>query len=160
MSRAAKDQEIFNPTQKYVRIEFTGYGTEKLMSDPTSSAVDEKSPPEAAADLEAALREIVSRTPPKSSSQPNTDAERIRSAVARLTSNSIDALEALALELQDLQKFLQSEVQRVQSEIDSALAGMTIIIETLEPLKRSPDSIPVLTGTRLLGRKGRTYSGD
>jgi hypothetical protein len=52
------------------------------MSDPTSSAVDEKSPAEAATDVGAPL--------------PKTDAERIRSAVARLTSNSIDGLEALS----------------------------------------------------------------
>jgi hypothetical protein len=97
------------------------------MSGPASLPVDE-SPIELAADA---------------APQPRTDAERIRSAVARLTSNSIDGLEGLSSELQDLQKFLHSEVQRVQTEIDSGLAGIKIIIETLEPLKsRSDRSIP------------------
>jgi hypothetical protein len=97
------------------------------MSGPASLPVDE-SPIELAADA---------------AHQPRTDAERIRSAVARLTSNSIDGLEGLSSELQDLQKFLHSEVQRVQTEIDSGLAGIKIIIETLEPLKsRSDRSIP------------------
>ena len=128
-----------------------GYLSEKLMSDPTSSALDEKSPVEAVADVEAKLTEFVNRTVPKSSPQPRTDAEGIRSAVARLTSNSIDGLEALASELQDLQKFLHSEVQRVQSEIDSALAGIKIIIETLEPLRNRPDySLPGRTDTHVL----------
>ena len=104
------------------------------MSDPTSSAVDEKSPAEAARDVGAP--------------QPKTDAERIRSAVARLTSNSIDGLEALSSELQDLQKFLQSEVRRVQGEIDSALAGINIIIDTIAPWKSSPASSAPATGAR------------
>jgi hypothetical protein len=112
-----------------------------LMSDP-ALAVDEKSPAEAATDVGAP--------------QPKTDAERIRSAVARLTSSSIDGLEALSSELQDLQKFLHSEVQRVQREIDSALAGINIIIETLEPLKGRPDySRAGRTDTHVLRGHGR-----
>ncbi len=41
------------------------------------------------------------------------DAERIRSSVARLASNSIDDLEKLTSELQQLQEFLKSETERV-----------------------------------------------
>jgi len=106
------------------------------MSGPSSLAVDE-SPAETAADA---------------APQPKTDADRIRSSVARLTSNSIDGLEGLSSELQDLQKFLHSEVQRVQSEIDSALAGIKIIIETLEPLKNRPAD---RTDTHVSARPGR-----
>ena len=113
------------------------------MNDVTSS--DDASPTEPAADVQ---------TP-----RPKADAERIRSAVARLTSNSIDGLAALSSELQDLQKFLHSEVQRVQGEIDSALAGINIIIETLEPLKGRPDySLPGRTDTRVLRGHGRQLS--
>jgi hypothetical protein len=108
------------------------------MSDPTSSPVDGKSTAEPAADVEAELTDFMNRNLPRSSVQPSPDAERIRSAVARLTANSIDGLEALASELQELQKFLHSEVQRVQNEIESALAGIKIIVETLEPLKNRP----------------------
>ena len=108
------------------------------MSDPTSSAVDEKSPAGAATDVEA--------------TQLKSDAERIRSAIARLTSNSIDGLEGLSSELQDLRAFIHSEVQRVESEIDSALAGIKIIIETLEPLKNRPAD---RTDTHVSARPGR-----
>ena len=51
------------------------------------------------------------------------EAERIMSSVLRLTSNSIDGLEVLSSELRQLQTFLKSEVERVQSEIESALTG-------------------------------------
>jgi hypothetical protein len=70
-------------------------------------------------------------------SQIETDAERIRSSIARLTSNSLEGLEGLASELQQLQSFLKSEVERVQGEIESALAGINIIIETIAPWKTS-----------------------
>ena len=55
------------------------------------------------------------------------------SSVVRLTSKSIDGLEVLSSELRQLQTFLKSEVERVQSEIESALAGIKIIIETIAP---------------------------
>ena len=64
-----------------------------------------------------------------------TDAERIRSSVMRLISNSIGELEGLAAELQKLQEFLTSETGRVQQEIDSVLSGVSIIIETIAPWK-------------------------
>ena len=65
------------------------------------------------------------------------EAERILSSVLRLTSNSIDGLEVLSSELRQLQTFLKSEVERVQSEIESALAGIKIIIETIAPWVRA-----------------------
>jgi hypothetical protein len=67
--------------------------------------------------------------------QIEADAERIKSAVARLTATSIEGLEGLAFELQNLQTFLKSEVERVQGEIESALAGINIIVETIAPWK-------------------------
>src|SRR5205823_12155520 len=63
------------------------------------------------------------------------DADRIRSSIARLTSNSIDELEKLTAELRELQDFLSSETGRVQREIESVLAGIGIIIETIGPWK-------------------------
>src|SRR5215831_2431013 len=65
------------------------------------------------------------------------EAERIMSSVLRLTSNSIDGLEVLSSELRQLHTFLKSEVERVQSEIESALAGIKIIIETIAPWVRA-----------------------
>ena len=67
-------------------------------------------------------------------------AERIRSQVARLTSSSISELEGLTSELNSLQEFLKSEADRVQREVDSALAGIRIIIETISPWKSIPTS--------------------
>ena len=63
-------------------------------------------------------------------------AARIRSSIVRLTSNSIDGLEGLTSELQELQQFLKSETERVQNEIESVLAGISIIVESISPWKR------------------------
>jgi hypothetical protein len=62
------------------------------------------------------------------------DIERIMSSVAQLTSSSIEGLENLTSELHDLQKFLTTEVARVQSEVDNAMAGIKIIMEAIAPL--------------------------
>jgi hypothetical protein len=40
---------------------------------------------------------------------------------------------SFACELQGLQEFLKSETERVQSDIDNALAGLKIIIDTISP---------------------------
>ena len=61
------------------------------------------------------------------------DAERIRSSISRLTSNSIDELEMLISKLQELQEFLKSETSRVQGEIGSVLNG--VIIEAIASLQ-------------------------
>ena len=73
--------------------------------------------------------------------QIEDDAERSRSFVARITSNSIDELGGLASDLtsalQNLQEFLKSEGERVQREIvdyahlnRTAVAAIKTIIET------------------------------
>jgi hypothetical protein len=117
------------------------------MNAPTSSAVAEKSLP-VEPDVEAEISKLVEQTIPKRPPQIESDAERIRSSVARLTSNSIDGLEGLTTELQELQGFLKSEVERVQGEIESALAGIKIIIETIAPWKSTPVSPAPQTSTR------------
>jgi hypothetical protein len=63
------------------------------------------------------------------------DAERIRSSIARLTSNSTNELEKLISELEALQEFLKSETGRVQGEIESVLDGIKIIVEAITPWK-------------------------
>ena len=63
------------------------------------------------------------------------DVERIRSSIARLTSNSTDELEKLMAELERLREFLKSETERVQREIEGVLDGIGIIIEAIGPLK-------------------------
>ena len=63
------------------------------------------------------------------------DIERIMSSVARLTSSSIEGLENLTSELHEMQKFMKTEVARVQSEVDNAMAGIKIIMEAIAPLR-------------------------
>jgi hypothetical protein len=80
---------------------------------------------------------MVEQKHPKPVSEVETEAERIRSSVTRLALNSLEGLGGLASELQQLQSFLKSDVERVQGEIESALAGINIIIETIAALKTS-----------------------
>jgi hypothetical protein len=71
------------------------------------------------------------------SSHVENNIEGIRSTIARLSSNSVDGLERLTSELQELQKLLMLEVERVQSEISSALAGIQGITNVIAPWKRN-----------------------
>ena len=123
------------------------------MNAPTSSAAAEKSLP-VDLDVEAEISKLVEENIPKSPPQIETEVERIRSSLERLTSNSIDGLQGLTSELQELQRFLNSEVQRVQGEIESALAGIKIIIETIAPWKSSPVSLTSPTSARAAARAG------
>ena len=95
------------------------------MDTHTFPAADEKTPPP-----EEALAAQLSRD---NSSPPGPP--EISVAVARLTSNSIDELRKLVSELQKMQEFLNSEVNNVQRQIDSAIAGINIIVETIGPWK-------------------------
>ena len=115
------------------------------MNAPTSSTLADNSLP-VDSEVEAEISKLVGQNIPNRSSQ--IEIERISSSVARLTSNSVDGLEGLTSELQELQKFLNSEVQRVQGEIESALAGIKIIIETIAPWKSTPASLATPTTAR------------
>jgi hypothetical protein len=89
--------------------------------------------------------EEASSTPlSKEDSSPSGPPE-ISAAVARLTSNSMDELRKLVSELQKMQDFLKSEVDNVQHQIDSAVAGINIIVETIGPWKSIAAGTP---GTR------------
>ena len=109
------------------------------MNAPTSAA--DKSLP-VHPDVEAEIRKLAQETTPKRPAQLENEVERIRSSITRLTSSSIDGLQELTSELQELQRFLNSEVQRVQAEIESALAGIKIIVETIAPWKSGPALLP------------------
>ena len=92
--------------------------------------------------LDADLREEIGKlvaprlmTPGPQIEQRAHDIEHIMSSVAQLTSRSFEGLDNLTSELQDLQKFLQTEVARVQSEVDNAMAGIKIIMEAIAPLR-------------------------
>ena len=103
------------------------------MNAPTSSG-DAHKPVSVESQVEVEISKLVDQRISR------VDAERIRSSVVRLTSNSIDGLGSLSSELQALQKFIEFEVERVQGEIESALAGITVIIETIAPWKNTPVS--------------------
>ena len=106
-----------------------------MNSPPSSSAAPaEKS---LSSDGEAENGNLVEKRISKPLTHIEVEAERIMSSVVRLTSNSIDELEGLSSKLRQLQTFLESEVERVQSEIESALAGIKIIIETIAPWVRA-----------------------
>ena len=117
------------------------------MDDSTSSAFPNhplrssflEAPPETP-DVEKAISNLLEQAAPKLSPQSENNVERIRSSIARLSSVSIDGLQGLTSELQELQTFLNSEVSRVQGEIDSALSGIKIIMETIAPWKTPPIS--------------------
>ena len=113
------------------------------MDTPTSAALDEKKPPP---------EEAVATQPSKEKSNPASpleiSAERFNSSVARLTSNSVDELHKLASELQKMQEFLKTEVESVQRQIDSAVAGINIIVETIGPWKSMAASQTLPSGTR------------
>lgn len=139
-------KRVFNPMENIVRLGSMPNPQEKLMNAPTSPAAAEKLPVQL--DVEAEISKLVEEEIPKSSLRVENDVERIRSSVTRLASNSIDGLEALTSELQELQKFLKSEVERVQGEIESALAGIEIIVETIAPWKSTAVSPTPPASTR------------
>jgi len=110
---------------------------EKLMDSPTSEEVTEKSLAAKSA-VDSDVRDFEdesTKSAHTTHSKVGIDAERIRSSIARLTSNSTDELEKLVAELERLQEFLKSEAGRVQREIGSVLDGIGIIIEAIAPWK-------------------------
>ncbi|WP_426529003.1 hypothetical protein [Bradyrhizobium sp. McL0615] len=113
------------------------------MDTPTSAPLDDKIP---------SSEQAVATQPSKEKSGPSgpleISAERFNSSVARLTTNSIDELHKLAFELQKMQEFLKTEVESVQRQIDSAVAGINIIVETIGPWKSMAGSQTTPSGTR------------
>ena len=74
--------------------------------------------------------------------EPAAESKRLQSSVALFTSKSIKELEGLTFELHGLQEFLKSETERVQGDIDNALAGLRVIIDTISPWRNAlPDPV-------------------
>lgn len=116
------------------------------MNIPTPPA-DAEMPLPMNSDVEVEISKLVEQQIPKRNAFEN--AERLRTSLTRLTSGSINNLEGLASELQNLQEFLKSEVGRIQGEIESVLAGVKIIIETIAPWNSAGDSpVPPPKGGR------------
>ena len=113
------------------------------MDDSTSSASANHpflDAPSDTLDVETAISNLTEQASPKLSPQIENNVERIESSIARLSSASIDGLQGLTSELQNLQTFLNSEISRVQGEIEGALSGIKIIMETIAPWKSPPIS--------------------
>ena len=118
------------------------------MDSPTSAVSDEETPPLELA-LTTQLSKLAAREKSKPSSPLETTAEQFNSSVARLTSNSIDELQGLVSELQKMQEFLgTSEIDNVQRQIDNAMAGINIIVETIGPWKSIAGPHTPPSGTR------------
>jgi hypothetical protein len=109
------------------------------MSARTAAATVEKSLP-VESTIETEINSSIEEQTPKRI-QIEDDAERSRSFLARMTSNSIDELGELASELtsalENLKEYLKVEGERVQREIvdyahlnRTALAAIKTIIET------------------------------
>ena len=81
------------------------------MNAPTSSSAPAE---KLLSSVEAEISRLLAQKAPNPPTQIEADAERIKAAIARLTSNSIDGLEGLMSELQQLQAFLKCEVERVR----------------------------------------------
>jgi hypothetical protein len=78
------------------------------MNAPTSSSAPAE---KLLSSVEAEISRLLAQKAPNPPTQIEADAERIKAAIARLTSNSIDGLEGLMSELQQLQAFLKCEVE-------------------------------------------------
>ena len=108
--------------------------------------------PKSADEKTSAPEETLATQPGKEKSEPSSpleiNTERFNSSVARLTSNSIEDLHKLASELQKMQEFLKAEVDSVQRQIESAVAGINIIVDTIGPWKNFAGSQVHPPGTR------------
>src|SRR5580700_4773375 len=119
--------------------------------------ISETGPQKVFADIEQKAIEPKAMEP-KTKPKIEIDAERIRTSIARLTSNSIGELEGLAGELQKLDEFIKFETDRIQHDIDSLLSGIKIIVETIAPWKRQATVTATPLGparTVLAGGRGR-----
>ena len=105
------------------------------MNAPHSEFASDRSIPSAT--LETEIAGAAKQGHGERSARIGRDSERIISSVALFTSKSIKELEGLAVELQGLQEFLKSETERVQHDIDNALAGLKIIIDTISPWRNA-----------------------
>ena len=116
------------------------------MNAPTSAPIaDDKSLP-----LKSPLEEFPS--------QIENDTAQTKSSLARLTSNSVDRLERLMSEIQEMREFLVTEGERVQREIANyaqlnqnvALAATKIKAETVGTWKSPALASEVHSGAKQL----------
>ena len=106
------------------------------MDSPISAPPEEKTLLNLDSTLGAELNKLANKHSSPLPTPLENKAELIKSSVARLSSNSVEDLQALVSELKKMQEFLKSEVDRVQIQIDGAMAGISIIVDTIRPWQR------------------------
>jgi hypothetical protein len=128
---------------------------EQSMNPPTSVAAAEKISPVTSSPPPEGKRttsnDAKDRVAPaqraKHHGEIDTDTDRMRTMVGRITAHSLQELEALAAELEEVREFLKAESERVQREIanhaqlnKSTLSAIRNITETIGPWKNTaPD---------------------
>ena len=142
-------QEIVNPIANILESEPANITIpfKARMNAPSYSQAAERSPSEDAAS-ETEVSSVVKHEYGERAAKIGCDSERIVSSVALFTSKSIKELEGLTVELQGLQEFLRSGTEHVQRDIDNALAGLKIIIDTISPWRRARHELRFRTGPR------------
>jgi hypothetical protein len=105
---------------------------ETLMTDAMAPSPDQSS---LLSSVEEEIGNLAKHEGLKNSSPLENNADRMRASLGRLSSTSIGDLEALTAELKRMQDFVKSEVESVHRQIEGALAGINIIIETISPWK-------------------------
>ena len=110
--------------------------------------------------VEMELSNLVRQETARSNTPTEKNAERIRSSLARLSATSMEDLEALTAELKRMQDFVKSEVDAVQRQIEGALAGINIIVETIAPWKNTSPPTAAVTQTRPPFRVGLAANID
>jgi hypothetical protein len=104
------------------------------MNAPILPETAEQSPAEqTSSDIASGIGDLVEQQYPARPPKIEYDGERIMASVALGTAKSVKELEGLTFELLGLQEFLKSETERVQHDIESAMAGLKIIIDTISP---------------------------
>jgi hypothetical protein len=144
LSRPPGHQEFFNSIANILENESANITIplEVQMNAPSYLEAADRSPSEEPV-LETEIGSLAKQENGERAAKIGGDSERIISSVALFTTKSIKELEGLTFELQGLQEFLKSETERVQRDIDNALAGLKIIIDTISPWRnaRSESSI-------------------
>ena len=113
-------------------------------SKPMATAISVPVAPQTQA-RNAAEKTIAAAQGSKVHSEIDTDSERMRTTIIRMTSSSASELDGLVSEIQEVREFLNSESERVQREIANyaqlnqrALAVIKMITQTISPWKSTP----------------------